>query len=356
MKECSYLAKEKHFEVHLIAPNTVSHEKNLVKIHGINYSDKENRMNRIFKLRRVLYEKAIKIDADLYHFHDPELIPIGKKLKRKGKLVIYDSHEDVPRQILTKHWIPPKLRKIVSYVYEKYENISSKKFDSVIGATPHITSRFESLDCKNVTNINNFPILNDIYPKVNYNLTENAVVYIGGITKSRGISEMILATSKANVKLYLGGRFPDDGERKSMEELNEWSSVDFLGYIDREKIQEVFSKSLAGLVILHPTENYLDSLPVKMFEYMAAGLPVIASDFPIWEKIIEANNCGICVNPENTNEIVQAIEYLVKNPKIAIEMGENGRRAVETKFNWENENKNLVTLYKKLESNLISNT
>jgi len=96
---------------------------------------------------------------------------------------------------------------------------------------------------------------------------------------------------------------------------------------------------------LHPTTNYFESLPVKMFEYMSAGIPVIASNFPLWKEIVEGNKCGICIDPQSPEEIAKAVEYLLNNPEIAKQMGENGRKVVEEKYNWENEGKKLLEVY-----------
>ena len=82
-----------------------------------------------------------------------------------------------------------------------------------------------------------------------------------------------------------------------------------------------------------------------MFEYMAAGIPVVASNFPLWKEIIEENKCGICVEPANVEQISDAVNYLLNNPEEAQRMGANGRKAVEEKYNWNNEAKTLLQLY-----------
>lgn len=96
---------------------------------------------------------------------------------------------------------------------------------------------------------------------------------------------------------------------------------------------------------LHPLRNYVEALPIKMFEYMLAGLPVIASDFPLRRKIIEANECGICIDPGDSKEIAKAVEYLIEHPDEARGMGENGRRAVLVRYNWGLESRKLSRIY-----------
>lgn len=345
IKECTSLVKE-NFEVTLVAPDTCTKEFNNIKIVGVD-NPYSSRFKRIVGFSNEILKKAKEIDADLYHFHDPELIPVGLKLLKSGKKVIYDVHEDVPRQIYTKHWIPNFLKGITSKVIEIYENYSVKKFDAIVTATPHIKKRFLSIGCTNVIDVNNYPILNELYQPNNLP-KEKKVVYIGKITKVRGIKKMVHAMKKVEGSLTLGGEFPDPHEENDTKEIEGWNKVDFLGYLDREEIREVFSKSIAGLVVLHPTISYLDSLPVKMFEYMGAGIPVIASNFPLWKEIIEGNDCGICVDPLNENEIANAIQWMFDNPEEAARMGENGRKAIESKYNWTIESEKLIKLYEDL--------
>lgn len=94
--------------------------------------------------------------------------------------------------------------------------------------------------------------------------------------------------------------------------------------------------------------NYLDSLPIKMFEYMSAGIPVVASNFPLWKEIIEKNRCGVCVDPLSPKDIAKAINFIVQNPQIAQKMGENGKRAILEKYNWQIEEQKLFNIYEGL--------
>ena len=120
------------------------------------------------------------------------------------------------------------------------------------------------------------------------------------------------------------------------------------GPVLHEKVSELLAQARVGVATLHPDPNYLGSLPTKLFEYMAAGLPVVASNFPLWKEIVEGNKCGLTVNPLDPEEIAHAIEYLINHPDEARRMGENGRQAVLEKYNWETEGKKLLALYEKL--------
>jgi hypothetical protein len=344
-KECKTLVNA-GYDVTLVVQNDKDEVIDGVKVKRVNKPG--NRMERMAKTARQVYKRALEVDADVYHFHDPELIPVGLRLKSRGKKVIYDVHEDVPRQILSKGWIAAPARKIVSWKVERIENFAAKKFDYIVTATPFIRERFLKLN-KNTVDINNFPILSELYvPKNDWEHKEKAVCYVGGIGKARGIFEMVNAVGLTDYRLLLAGSFASAEEREACIKLDGWRKVSELGHINREEVRDVLSRSMAGLVVLHPIQNYLDALPVKMFEYMSAGIPVIASNFALWREIIEKNNCGICVDPLNIEEIADAVKWIIDHPEEAKRMGENGRRAVEEKYNWEKEGEKLVNIYKEL--------
>lgn len=344
-KECTFLAQQ-GYEVHLIVADGKGNEVyNDVRIHDVGLI--KNRLLRILKSAYRAYRKALEIDADLYHFHDPELIPFGKKLIRKKKKVIYDVHEDVPRQILAKYYLPGFLRRLISWVFEKYEDKSASKFSAIIVATAFIRERFSRIN-NNCIDINNFPILGEFPQTEPWENKKNEICYVGGLSRVRGIAELVKSLEFVDTRLNLAGLFDEKDLEKEVKENPQWIKVNDYGFVDRGMIARILAESKIGLVTLHPIINYLDSLPIKMFEYMAAGIPVIASNFPFWEGIINENKCGICVNPLDSEEIGAAIEKLISNNELARQMGENGRKAIETKYNWECEFQKLLSSYKSI--------
>jgi glycosyltransferase involved in cell wall biosynthesis len=356
VKECSYLS-EAGFDVSLVVGNSESYSKNGVNIIGAPVKS-SNRYLRMIKGPQSVYKKALEVDADVYHFHDPELLPVGLLLKSKGKKVIYDVHEDVPQQVLSKQWIPKPLRKLVSRMVEGLERYASNRFDAVVTATPTINERFLTYQQNSVT-IHNFPIMNELIGEGSAEavkpMDKNKIVYIGGITRLRGIEEMVRSMEKLNkdtassdVTLHLAGAFAPPSLQKEMEQLEGWNHVNFEGYLNRKEVSDLLNTSSVGLVILHPEPRYVVSYPIKLFEYMSAGLPVIASDFPLWRGIVEDAQCGICVDPMSPGEIADAVRYLLNNKEEARKMGENGRKAIMNKYNWEQESVRLVELYKSL--------
>jgi len=347
IKMCSSLASIQNYEVSLIVADGKGDEvKNGVNIFDVGKS--AGRLNRIVKTTQKVYQKAISLNSDIYHLHDPELIPIGLKLKKMGKKVIFDAHEDVALQILSKSYMNVILRTVLSRSFLIFEKFAFKKFDFLITATSHIRDKFLKIN-KNCIDINNYPKLEEFDFVIDESKKENAVCYIGSIAAIRGIKEIVKAIEfTEGIKLLLAGDFRERDVESEVKSYGGWSKVEELGFLDRAGVADVMSRSKAGVVTLHPTINYQDALPVKMFEYMAAGLPVIASNIKLWGEIIKDAKCGICVDPLNPKAIADAIEYIMTHPIEAKKMGENGKRAVREKYNWSIEEKKLFSVYKGL--------
>lgn len=350
-KECVSLAAA-GFETHLVivaTPDEVRHAADKgVTVHALPVP--VGRFSRMVQQAWRCFSISRRLDADIYHFHDPELIPYGILLALLGKKVVYDVHEDVPQDILTKEWIAPWIRKTVSVATGMLEHIGARYFFSVSAATPFIAQRFESITPRTV-NINNFPLLGELSTgAVDWAGKQNQVCYVGGISKIRGILEIIQAMGQmtSGVRLQLAGTFSETDVEAQARAQTGWQQVDELGWQDRTEVKAVLDHSVAGLVTLHPAINYIDALPVKMFEYMAAGIPVIASHFPLWREIVESNACGLCVNPLDPAAIAKAIDYLVAHPQEAEQMGRNGQRAVQEKYNWDIEEAKLLHFYANL--------
>ncbi len=342
-KECKFLAKINRFKIYLIAVNAKEIYQDNVQIISANCKV-SNRTSRIVLAAHSVYKKGLEIDADIYHFHDPELLPYGLKLKRMGKFVIYDSHEDVPRQILGKHWIPKYLRKIISITFEAYENYIAKRLSYIIASTPTIERRYLKIN-PNSSAICNYPILNENNELITWESRKNELCYLGGITVIRGVIELIKVMDMIPYQLNLAGSYSPLTLRDKLVSMPGWEKVNECGQVGRNEIIRLLNQSKIGIVTLHPKENYLESLPIKMFEYMHAGIPVIASNFPLWQEILTENKCGICVDPFNLNQIAEAIKYLFNNEEDARMMGINGREAITKKYNWENELKKLENIY-----------
>lgn len=352
-KECTSLVKA-GYEVYLVSPNADSEIKNGVNIVGFPFKNK-GLFHRLYSLPKLLYKKALSIDADIYHFNDPASLPYGSKLKRKGKKVVFDAFEDHPTLFFEKKSLPYLVKYFLAKIYSIYEYHKCKKFDGLIMCY-HWTQDRLFKACSNNELIFNFPIISKNYSANVFNKknnSENSICYAGSISSMWKIENIISALVQfKNIKFNLAG-FRSDSYMEVMKSNKGWEKVNDLGLL---KFDEVFDK-------IHSQSNIgmalLDYIPLckgnvgnlsnnKLFEYMNAGLPVICTDFILWKEVVEMNSCGICVNPNNVDEIVDAIKYLFDNPDIARKMGENGFRIVQEKYNWSVEEKKLIKLYNRI--------
>ncbi len=347
LKECRSLAARGHQVALVVADGRGDEVRDGITITDVGRSS--GRLDRMFKATRRVYRKALALDADLYHLHDPELLPVGLKLKRCGKKVVFDAHEDVPKQILGKHYLHPGVRSVMSWCFAHFEQYACKRFDGVVTATPYIRDKFLKINPRSV-DINNFPMIGELENAVPWTDKADEVCYVGSIAQIRGVKELVRAMESVitPVRLNLVGNFVEAQVEAEVRTYSGWIKVNALGVQDRPGVREVLGRSLAGLVTLYPVSNYLDALPIKMFEYMSAGIPVIASDFDLWRTIVQESQCGLCVNPMDPVAIACALDYLVSNRGKAEEMGRNGRLAVLARYNWAREEVKLIEFYDEL--------
>ena len=350
-KECKSLVRG-GYDVTLLVNDDLEDEIiEYVNIISINKSFK-NRIERIMNSSRIIFSKAKEIDADMYHLHDPELLFMVKKLKKLGKKVVFDSHEDYYSQIKQKEYIPKIARRIIAKAYKVVENNACKYLDAAIfpceikGKHP-FENRVEYYEF-----IDNTPIIdeNEMFDR-RHNCNKNIVCCVGSLTKERGIETLVEACYKAGVRLILAGRFYPDSFELYLKGKKEYSVVDYRGICNRKEVIEIYKEAFIGASNLlykgqYPTAS---NLPTKVYEYMMMSMPFIISDFNYYRRVINKYNCGLIVEPDNVDSVASAIIYLMNNSEEAIQMGIAGRKAVEEHFNWGKEEKKLYDLYKKIE-------
>lgn len=346
VKECVSLAKSGYDVTLIVNDNNPDEINEGVKIISTKFKPK-NRLERFSNSKKLLLSKALEVDADIYHLHDPDLLPLGNKIKKMDKKIIFDSHESVPEQIMDKPWIPKVLRGCVSRLYTKYEKNSLKNYDAVISVTPHIVERLLKINLNTVM-VTNYPII-DFKSKVSRD-PNNSICFAGGISDQWSHDKIIKAIENIDGVEYILAGVGTKEYMDLLQSLPGWNKVNYVGKVPHQEVKNIYSKSSVGMALNYSNQAKGEGTlgNTKLFEFMEAGLPVICSDYRLWKEIVEGNNCGICVNPNDIDAITKAIRYILNNPKKAKIMGDNGRKVAIEKYNWGTQEKVLLSLYGKL--------
>ncbi len=345
-KEATWLSQAGH-QVTIIIPTMKDELANGVRIISVPVHLKG--WKKLILCPWYVFKQALRQDKDsVFHLHDSELLVIGIWLKLLGRKVVYDAHEDTPLQIDYQHWLPWGVKTIYKWIYIVIEKISGWIFDGVIVAEPVIARYFPK---RKTVLIRNFPIVKQFDEKfIPYYERNNTLVYVGLLSKARGILAMAsaasLAKQRCNFEFQLGGSFsPSELEKDVLK-----YPIQFLGWLSFDKMIDCMMHARAGIIIPQPIERYKTNYPVKLFEYMAAGLPVIASKFGELAGFVKEAGCGILVDPENETEVAQGIQFIFTDREEAKKMGERGRALVASKYSWETESELLIKFYDKFKA------
>jgi len=311
----------------------------------------KGRLARMTKVAWRLYRLAVKENAAVYHFHDPELMLVGLLLKLRGKRVIWDVHEHYPNSILDKYYIARPLRRAISVSFDLFERAVVRFFDYVIYTTPFVGARYQTMRVRS-GRIENYPPLGQSARFAKQ--PQEKIIYLGGMSRTRGLVEVmeafaLVAGKHPRWELCLVGSCRPASFEKELRELaatrGVQDNVAFIPWVPYEEKERLSSQASMGVITYLPYSNNTSCLPNKLFDYMVVGLPVIASDFPLYREVVEASRCGMLVDPSKPEQIAEAMAYLIEHPEQALEMGENGRRAVIETYNWEAESEKLLRIY-----------
>jgi glycosyltransferase involved in cell wall biosynthesis len=349
-KECRSLAQA-GYRVFLVARHTQSEIIDGVEIVPLpHYS---NRFLRMLLGTVNAYRLARSTKAEIYHLHDPELLLVGLLLKWTASAkVVYDVHENHQKKMLAREWMHPMLRKPASWGVGIIERLTVPFFDALVCVTEHIAGLFPKV--KRAIVVKNYPPLQAISAPTGseqYTPDNQRLIYTGGWTDHRGVYQIVQALEYVrhpHVRLTLLGRCIDPHVQKNAERLPGYARVDYHGLVPFQETLASLHTSAIGLVCNQPVHDYDLAQPNKLFEYMAAGLPVIASGFPLWQEVVEGHQCGLTVDPTQPRQIAQAIDTLLANPELRAQMGANGREAALSSYNWAGESQKLLTLYEDL--------
>jgi glycosyltransferase involved in cell wall biosynthesis len=347
VRECRTLASA-GFNVTIVGPGGSSGNIDGVEIRTV--PSVSSRLRRMTITVWRVFMGALLSRASICHLHDPELIPVALVLKLLGRRIIYDVHEDLPATILDKAWIWSYIRRAVARLAAGIEFTTRLYVDAFVTATPHIARRFPR---GRTYIVQNFPLAEELAASSGRTYCERSlkVAYLGGMIGIRGVHELVRATDlveNSAVRLVLIGEFQESTLERRCRNESGWRKVDHLGWRSWPEVAKALGDARAGLVTYYPAANQIAAQPTKLFEYMAAAIPVIASDFPLWRRIIDGAGCGLLVNPQDPRAIAAAIQWVLDYPTEAAKMGRRGRAAIIGKYNWECESKHLLALYEDL--------
>jgi glycosyltransferase involved in cell wall biosynthesis len=343
-KQCISLAKN-HIVTLIVADGEGNERINNINI--LDIGKKNNKVKRAIISTLKIFKLSKNLNQDLYHIHDPELMWVGFILKTLyKKKVIFDSHEDVPRDIKEKKWINKYLRNIMAFIYTLIEKILLKRYSAIVTSTDFIKDRMLKVN-PNSFSIKNFPII-DKNRKFNPHKFSKEIIfcYVGSISVQRGIFEMLELVSRLDCKLHLAGTFTDNETKFKAIEHDGWNKVIYHGYVDKQKMEQIYIESSCGLLLLHEIETFKTSLPVKLFEYMNFGLPILSSGNNDYNNIIKSAGCGF-VADASLDSIIEKSQLIISDANILKEMSINGLNHVSN-YSWSNEELKLRGIYQNI--------
>jgi glycosyltransferase involved in cell wall biosynthesis len=345
-KECTALS-ESGLEVHLSAVADADQTKNGIHIHAL--PPEKGRLRRAAMGNFRIWKLLRDVKPDLLHVHDPELIPLAllwRTLYRRP--TVYDSHEDLPKDVMGKAYLPMPTRRIIAAFARLLESSAGRWLSMIVAATPPVARNYPT---KKVVIVENFPWLANFTNVTPITAAKpRDFVYVGGLSRARGVFEMFsaikMSTLTPPLTLTIAGIISPEIERALQEKSQ--APITYLGNLPVGEMQSVISDSIAGLVVFLPQPNYLECQPTKLFEYMAAGRPFVASNFPYFMQMFGPFDCGLFVDPCDPVAIRDAMEILANDLPMAEAMGQRGRSALEKYFTFETQATKLCFAVKEL--------
>lgn len=336
-------------EAHFITADPAAEERgDGIRVHRV-ARRQHRRLSRIFVLGPKAVWRAFRIGPDLYHIHDPELLPWAWLLRLRAVPVVYDVHEDYTLSVGYKHYVLRRLTRFSRAMVAFAERALSRPFYPVIAERCY-QARFPHAPA-----VLNYPSVSLLEAGPSFDPESRRLLYTGNVTIERGALSLAHVSAEApELEMVLAGKCAP-GVAMSIravagEGVCRLRIVGEGRYVPFAEIRSLYAQGnwLAGMALIPDTPHYREKQLTKFFEYMAAGLPIVATDVPAWRRLIVDEGLGFCVDPEDPRAAAEAVRRLRESPREARAMGMRGRELVRRRYNWEGEGRRLVGYYNEL--------
>lgn len=320
-----------------------------VSVHGLKrHGSRLTRMLRgPFDCLRLMRTKN---DRCVVHLHDPELLLTALFMRWSGYKVVFDLHEDLIDQVISKPYLQRHVAKLIYLATRLVYPLLLRTANAHIAATQSIAESYSRRLGRGVRAVHNYVMRAETRAPGSYESGSRTVIYSGAINEIRGIKRML--TIGENLpegwRLVLCGRFRTDSLREQCERHPGWACIDYRGHVSRSEVQELYARAACGLVLFDKQPNHMEALPNKMFEYMGNALPCVTTDIPRWQELVEGNEVGICVPSEDDAEMLQRINAYLADPERRARHARNGASLVQEKYTWEPEFEKYVAFIRTL--------
>jgi len=315
------------------------------------------------RIRRIAlaWRAALAEHVDIYHFHDPELIPLGLALKarRPSSAVVYDVHEDYPAMMLEKYWIPRPLRGITAQAAGLANRAAGHWLDGIVTADPDVERDFQPVARNRTLAYYNFPVLDLFRPTPGEQVGKTDLVYVGGMSERAGTFILLDALTvlagqgiRPTVRLagYTDGQAGLLAVQKGIRSRGLDAQVELRGRLPHSQVPAWIRSGRIGLVTLQAIPKFMKNIPSKMFEYWACGLPVIASRLPPICQFLEHGKNGLLFSPTSAEDLAGAVRGLLERPDEIAAMGRCGQQRVHETWNNDRQVDGLLRFYDQIRS------
>lgn len=344
-------ALQKHYEVICALPNTG--KSGVVKdVCMISLPHFDRLLWRLLITHPAVLIKCIGLRPHIVHIFVPELLPLAFLFEWLGARVIYEVQENLYKKFAIKHYNnSPVYKRLFAF----FDQAARRRFHFIFTDAGYLPE-YQNLTWPFalVRNYVSIPFVDAIAqePKASDN---PEFFYLGVISTERCLDTLLVALARLKkafpaFHMHLFGPLRlNPNELAKLPCYGDVSeNLTFYGYADQQFAFRTAGRTLAAIALLKPVADYPESYPTKLFEYMALGLPVITSDFPLYKEIVEHSHCGFCISPYDAEALCEKLVWCIENNAQGTVMGEKGRIAAERRYNWISEETALLSYYTQL--------